>query len=159
MQTFPPLRGVEPSLIDGFIPTAGQSFDLLNWGSVAGAFSSVQLPSLVGFQWDVSQLSAGVLSVAPAFTADFDEDGDVDSHDLAEGGDDFGLASGAMHMQGNGDGDADGDDFLVWQRQLGSPAPAVSAPVPEPATSLLFIVASTGIRCMSGRMRQQLINP
>jgi len=87
--------------------------------------------------------------------ADFEEDHDVDGADLALWTTNFGLTGAALHTQGDADGDldVDGADFLVWQRQLGSPAPAVSAPVPEPATSLLFIAASAGIGCMSRRMR------
>jgi hypothetical protein len=43
------------------------------------------------------------------------------------------------------DGDSDGADFLAWQRQLGSvPAAPAMAVVPEPATFLLFMVASAG---------------
>lgn len=65
-------------------------------------------------------------------------------------------------MQGNADADqdVDGADFLVWQRQLGSTPPAVAAnaPVPEPATLVLLILASAGIRHLDGRTRQQLIN-
>jgi hypothetical protein len=33
-------------LIIGFTPAAGQSFDLLDWGTLSGAFASVSLPSL-----------------------------------------------------------------------------------------------------------------
>ena len=38
--------------------------------------------------------------------------------------------------------DADGADFLVWQRQLGLPAPAIaaSAAVPEPATLAMVVL-------------------
>ena len=50
------------------------------------------------------------------------------------------------------DGDVDGADFLAWQRQLGSSTPAVSAnaPVPEPATLLLAIVATAAIHLAGG---------
>ena len=79
------------------------------------------------------------------FAGDFDEDGDVDGDDLAQWQGDFGV--NALSDADN-DGDSDGADFLAWQRQLGAAAPAVSAnaPVPEPATSMLVIVAAVGIR-------------
>jgi autotransporter-associated beta strand protein len=45
----------------------GQSFDLFNWGSTSGAFSSVALPTLTGgLTWDQTQLySTGTITVVP----------------------------------------------------------------------------------------------
>jgi hypothetical protein len=63
--------------------------------------------------------------------------------------------------RGDADGDlrVDGRDFLIWQRQLGSPPPAVAAnaSAPEPATSLLFILAMAGIRRLGDRKFQILV--
>ena len=50
---------LEISLINGFTPSSDQTFDILSWGSLAGAFSSVIVPSVDGFAWDTSQLSMG----------------------------------------------------------------------------------------------------
>ncbi len=50
-------------LANGFMPSIGQSFDLLNWGTVAGSFTAVMLPGLASGAWDMSQLSAGIVSV------------------------------------------------------------------------------------------------
>jgi hypothetical protein len=73
--------------------------------------------------------------------ADFDEDGDVDGHDLVEWRASFGTTGTAAHMDGDADGDADvdGGDFLPWQRQLGAATSAAGAAVPEPATLLLLL--------------------
>lgn len=152
------------SLIDSgagqFEPAAGDSFDILDWGSLSGTFASIDLPALTGLAWDTSQLyTTGVLAVVPVFEADFDEDGDVDGDDLVRWRNNFGT--GTIHTQGDADtdGDADGGDFLTWQRQLGSvPAEAATAVVPEPGTFLLFIVASAGFRRIAGQKRQELIN-
>ena len=58
---------LEVSLINGFNPSAGQSFNILDWGSLAGTFSSISLPTLAGLAWNTSQLyTTGVLSVAAA---------------------------------------------------------------------------------------------
>jgi hypothetical protein len=56
---------LEVVLIDGFVPSTGQSFDLMDWGAVHGTFDHVVLPDLSGtIQWDASQLySTGVISV------------------------------------------------------------------------------------------------
>jgi autotransporter-associated beta strand protein len=141
------------SLINGFTPSAGQSFNVLDWGNLSGAFASLTLPALGGgLTWNASRLyTTGVLSVAPAFTADFDEDGDVDGDDLAQWTGDFGLNG---NSNADADGDSDGADFLAWQQQLGSEAMvAATAAVPEPASLLLVIVASAGI-CSVGRSRR-----
>jgi hypothetical protein len=36
------------SLIDGFVPAAGNTFDILDWGSRSGTFVTLDLPSLGG---------------------------------------------------------------------------------------------------------------
>ena len=137
---------LEVSLAGGYVPQGSRSFDILDWGSLSGAFDSVVLPTLGGtLVWDTSQLyTTGVLSVTgPAATplaADFDENGVVNGADLARRK--AGFRTGATHLQGNADGDADvdGADFLTWQRQLGSVATVtVSAPIPEPGTLLLLV--------------------
>jgi hypothetical protein len=144
---------LDVSLFNGFTPSAGQSFNILDWGSLVGTFSSINLPSLPGLIWNTSQLYAtGMLSVASPFTADFDEDGDVDGNDLANWKAGF-IANAATHTQGDADGDADvdGADFLAWQRQLGSGAAAASMvnPVPEPSAAVLGLIMARLLLCRS----------
>ena len=63
----------------------------------------------------------------PFFSADFDDDGDVDKTDLA-------IWHGAFDLNqlgdADGDNDSDGADLLLWQRQFGSHPGAGSAPEP-----------------------------
>ncbi len=149
---------LEITLTNGFSPTAGNSFDILDWGSLSGTFSTVTLPPLAaGFNWDPSQLySTGVLSVVgpPSFTADFDEDGDVDGDDLAQWQGDFGAND---LSDADGDNDSDGNDFLVWQQQVGSaPAGAAATGVPEPKLAALMaggMLAAAPACCCSRRRR------
>ena len=64
--------------------------------------------------------------------ADFNQDGAVDSFDLAVWQSSYGLGDGA---DADGDGDTDGADFLLWQQQLGQEngdIRAASSVVPEP---------------------------
>jgi autotransporter-associated beta strand protein/T5SS/PEP-CTERM-associated repeat protein len=53
------------SLWNGFDPVGGNSFDILDWGSLSGRFACVDLPALgAGLYWDASGLYAtGTLSV------------------------------------------------------------------------------------------------
>jgi len=55
------------TLANGFTPAAGEVFDLLDWGSVAGSFAQVNLPTLAGgLAWDAGQLSTnGSVTVVP----------------------------------------------------------------------------------------------
>lgn len=52
-------------LYGGFNPLAGNSFDILDWGTLNGTFDTVDLPALSsGLYWDTSALyTGGVLSV------------------------------------------------------------------------------------------------
>jgi T5SS/PEP-CTERM-associated repeat protein len=58
---------LEVTLLNGYLPQAGQQFDLFDFGSFAGDFDTIQLPALGGtLAWDDSQLeTAGVLKVVP----------------------------------------------------------------------------------------------
>jgi hypothetical protein len=79
----------------------------------------------------------------PLFSADFDDDGDVDADDLDDWQAAYQLANGAADA--DGDGDSDGRDFLEWQRQYGSgvETQAASMAVPEPgAISILLAIGS-----------------
>ena len=68
------------SLINSFTPSAGQSFDILDWTSVNGTFSSLSLPTLTGLAWNTSQLyTTGVLSVG--IPGDYNLNGVVDAAD------------------------------------------------------------------------------
>lgn len=134
----------------GFIPSAGQTFNVLTaTDGISGMFSSVQLVDMpAGLSFQLNYLPTIVqLKVvsAPTFSADFDRDGDVDSSDLTVWKSAFGLTAGG---DADGDLDTDGNDFLNWQRQVGSSNAVVSATpslsaVPEPGLALAAFAAST----------------
>lgn len=89
------------------------------------------------------------IQVANPDAADFDEDGDVDSADLAAWRNGYGTSGSAEHYHGDADGDSDvdGDDFLVWQKQFGNGVSATTAvaAVPEPTTMLLATLAALAL--------------
>jgi hypothetical protein len=110
------------SLINGFHPAGGNSFDILDWGSLAGTFTSLQLaPVGGGYLWDTSQLyAAGVLSVG-GILGDYNHNGVVDAPDYVIWRKTRGQAGAALDADGDGNGIVDDHDLSVWQSQFGKP--------------------------------------
>ena len=70
-------------LINGFVPHAGDTFQILNWGSIAGSFATVQFPSVPGLSFSTQSLySNGLLSVFSNQLGDFNQDGHVNAADI-----------------------------------------------------------------------------
>ena len=81
---------LDVTLLDGYSPSFGTSFDLMDWhqfGSITGAFATLNLPDLPGtLDWDTSQLySAGVLRVISTggLAGDYNQNGIVDAADYS----------------------------------------------------------------------------
>jgi T5SS/PEP-CTERM-associated repeat protein len=145
-------------LLDGFVPSAGQSFGFLfASGGFGEPFDALDLPSLpAGLSWQINPGGATVfLNVVSAYSADFDDDGDVDGDDLDQWAGDFGVNG---MSDADNDGDSDGADFLAWQQQFGNGPPAAPAAhiVPEPSglamASLAMFVALVGSRRSGARV-------
>jgi fibronectin-binding autotransporter adhesin len=58
---------LDVTLLGGYEPGPGDSFDLLDWGTLAGTFDSVSLPALgAGMAWDTKTLyDSGTITVVP----------------------------------------------------------------------------------------------
>jgi hypothetical protein len=138
-------------LINGYVPTVGDTFDFLDWGVLSGTFSSVTLPNLgPNFAWNASQ----IYSSAPlklTYAGDFDFDGDVDGADLL------------VWQRGGSPTPGSPGDLASWKTNFGaSAATATVNSVPEPAgwatmTCLLAIFRRAAIarRFAPGRGRGQ----
>jgi hypothetical protein len=147
------------ALINGFTPSRGNEFDILDWSSLSGAFSSLQLPSLVSpLRWNVGQLYAdGTLSVVDSshLPGDFNRDTQVTAADIpvmlqaltnVPGYEtQYGVSDSDLLAIGDFDNsgaftNADMQGLLYLLSHggivLGSPSPA--APVPEPTSIVLL---------------------
>lgn len=140
---------LEVSLVSGFMPALGQSFDLLDWGSVSGTFNTLILPSLsVGLAWNTAQLYAtGALSVvsgSPCAVADVNGDSRVDGADLSVLYSNWGTATVGTPGNLNGDNVVDGADlatvYTCWTGDSAS-----SAAVPEPAGFGIVAIGFAGL--------------
>jgi T5SS/PEP-CTERM-associated repeat protein len=135
------------SLTGGFVPKAADSFDVLDWASVTGAFATINLPALAGLEWDTSRLnSQGLLAViAPVLTGDYNQNNVVDAADYLVWRDTMGQTGTELAADGNGNNQIDAGDYDVWRSHFGqtkgvAAASSNHAAVPEPATMLLLAV-------------------
>ena len=128
-----------------FLPLAGQSFDVLDWGSLVGTFDNINLPELDGdLTWDYSALyTTGVLSIAaPGIAGDYNNDVIVNTADYVMWRDRLGSQTGLPNDATPG---VDAGDYVVWKANFGAgsgDASPSSAAVPEPATIALGIVSA-----------------
>jgi hypothetical protein len=149
-------------LINGFSPTAGNSFDILDWGSLSGTFATLQLPALgADLMWNASQLyTAGVLSVGLA--GDYNLNGVVDSADYVVWRNMLGQIGTALAADGNANGQIDNGDYNVWRSHFGQSAGSgslvadsvsFSSAVPEPAGIVVLFGAAAAMVLQRRRRR------
>jgi Tol biopolymer transport system component len=141
---------LEVSLISGFSPTLGDSFDILDWGTLDGEFSELHLPTLAGLSWNTSQLyTTGVLSLAAAsLPGDYSQNGTVDAADYTVWRDRLGQLASLPNDDTVGVGP---DDYDRWVDNFGQTSvsgsgavsdlapgesPGANYAVPEPASLL-----------------------
>jgi hypothetical protein len=142
------------SLINGFTPVAGATFDLLNWGTLEGVFSSLQLPSLgSSLAWDTSDLySSGELSVvAVGLGGDYNDDGAVDAADYV-----IWRKGGPLLNEVDVPGAINETDYDAWQTRFGTTAPggggSADGQVPEPGgLAMILLLAATILARRRGR--------
>jgi T5SS/PEP-CTERM-associated repeat protein len=134
------------SLVNGFAPHAGDTFNILDFASLTGSFDQVTLPALIGpIVWNTSQLyTTGVLSVASTgVPGDYNTNGVVDAADYVV----WRKANNSNITLPNDStpGSVNSSDYTVWRSHFGqttgSGTDSISnATIPEPETLFLFII-------------------
>jgi hypothetical protein len=142
-------------LINGFTPTSGQSFNLFDWASVAGTFSSLSLPALSGLAWNTSQLyTNGILSIinVDGIVGDYNNNGVVDAADYVVWRNNIGTTN---ILPNDPTGGTIGNvQYDTWRSHFGQIAGSgagvrsdsqESAAVPEPTTLWLAMLGAAAI--------------
>ncbi len=143
------------SLVGGFTPAVGQSFDLLNaMGGITGQYSSITLPSLLtgghGPFWTLVYTNTDViLRLITSPTGDYNHNGVVDAADYVVWRDELGQTGFSLPADGDGDNTITQNDYNIWRSNFGNHSGSGSgaiegAPVPEPATSVMLMFAAAG---------------
>ena len=148
-------------LLDGFTPEAGSSFDIFNFGSLAGSFDAINLPTLTnGLEWDTSSLYLdGTLTVVTSLiVGDFDGSGAVGQGDLnlvllnwGSTASPAGFDASALSTGGPFDGNMSQNELNDVLLNWGNTAEASGgSAVPEPATLALIAVGTPLLRRRRG---------
>jgi hypothetical protein len=126
---------LEVAFTDGFYPSIGLTFDILDWdGTISGTFTGPQLPVLTGGRvWDLSQLyTTGVIKVAGTSTVP----GDFNGNGFADAADYIVLR----------ENNAPSTQFTQWRGNFGNNSGAGAglgkvSEVPEPAGGAFALLA------------------
>lgn len=144
------------SFINGFVPQAGNLFDILDWGTLSGTFATLNLPG-GGLTWNTSQLyTTGTLSVG-GLLGDYNLNGKVDSADYVVWRNTLGQTGTGLAADGDFNNVIDAGDFAVFRGHFGETAgmrtgAASNVVVPEPASVLLMLF---GVFVVNIRQRQK----
>lgn len=136
------------SFLGGFVPTAGQVFEILTAaGGIEGTFDVANLSALGGGLYlDLHYESTSVLLTVAGTPGDYNYDGHVDAADYVLWRKTTPQSGPGLPADGNNSGNVDSADHGVWQGNFGQPLPTGSGgttdfAVPEPATIVLLLIA------------------
>jgi autotransporter-associated beta strand protein len=151
---------LEVHLVNGFSPSWGDSFDILEIDDVAGGFAEISLPPLgSGLAWDTNDLlltgTIAVVHDGNPIPGDTDGDGDIDDIDLgtmfANYTGPVGAAGGKTASQGDTDVDGDVDDNDLGNAFANYTGPLSEANVPEPTCLTLLGIGAYVCLCRRPR--------
>lgn len=149
------------SLINGFTPAAGQSFDILDFAALTDTFSTLNLPALSGgLSWNTSELyTTGTLSVVGGVPGDYNDNGVVDAADYVIWRNS--LGQNVTLPNDTTLGTVTQADYDVWRAHFGQTIGSGSLAtytnnlssdnVPEPSLILLAVTSVTLSGCLLRR--------
>ncbi len=145
---------IDVTLSSGFMPAAGQSFDVIDGSSIDGSFSVISLPALSsGLMWNASRLTSdGTLSVQ--VVGDYNGNGVVDAADyVLWRKSPINQVAAGLPADGNGNFTIDAGDYTTWRSHFGQTAGSslVTDAVPEPRGVLLLVIAAISWRSIHAR--------
>jgi hypothetical protein len=155
---------LQVNLLDGFMPTPGNSFEFLRaTGGVSGTFATAILPNLAGrlfsLEYGASAVRIVVEGNGVVLAGDYNFDARVDAADYLVWRNTMGSNMN-LAADGNHNGVIDQDDYQVWRSNFGSSSQAAAQAtanasalgVPEPgAVALLFLALQPVIAAHRGR--------
>ncbi|MDZ4818118.1 MAG: PEP-CTERM sorting domain-containing protein [Planctomycetota bacterium] len=151
---------LEVGLAGGYLPTVGDTFNLLDFGSLSlGSNFAFNFAGPAGLVWDTSSFATdGSISVLAApLAGDLNNDGFVGQDDLNAILNTWGqtVTTGSWTLgDPSGDGFVGQDDLNRVLSTWGQGTPPSVTPVPEPATFLLMGLAGIGLLAMRCRLRR-----
>ena len=144
---------LELVLISGYVPTLGDSFNVITANSITGSFTSVLQPLTMpnGLEFTVNYTSNLVQLVVDNGTLTGDLDGDgfvgIDDLNLVLGNWNQNIPPANPLADPSGDGFVGIDDLneVLGNWNAGTPPPSSS--VPEPASAALLLIGSATLLC------------
>jgi autotransporter-associated beta strand protein len=132
------------SLLGGFSPTSGQSFNILTAaGGISGTFDAATLPALAGgLYFNLAYNSTAVTLSVAGILGDYNRNGNVDAADYVLWRKSLAQLGPPLAADGNNNGLIDPADFTIWRNNYGtSAAGSGAAAIPEPTTLALVAIA------------------
>jgi hypothetical protein len=147
------------SLINGFTPTALQTFTVMYSSGIMGEFSNVANGQRIGVAdgsgsfvvnygagstFDPTEVTLSGFQ-AVALPGDYNHNGIVDAADYTVWRDSLGSTGAGLAADGNINGVIDAGDYIVWKSHFGTHAGSgaggsTTTAVPEPTTLLMLLV-------------------
>ncbi len=147
---------LDVTLLDGFMPSAGDTFEIVQAaGGVAGMFSTTaeELPTLAeNLAWSINYGSNNVVIeiIYDGLAGDYNNDGVVNLADYTVWRDNLGAAAGSLVNDAN-TGVIGVAQYSTWKTNFGATLPPVTsldnATVPEPSTCVFLTLSAVVCAC------------
>lgn len=143
--------------VDGYLPQAGDVYDLLDFDTAGGELGGVQLPALAeGLRWRTGDfMAAGQFAVIVDILGDTNADGRVDLEDLNNVRNNFGLMSMPILGDTDDDNDVDLNDLNNVRNNFGASSSPLQS-VPEPSSGMLVGLGASCMLIAGRRSRPRL---